>query len=437
MNRETAFPARAGDRSRRAFLCDLTLAGTLATVAGPCAVAQTALARKSAEFVALSAEGDRDFWVRTLAKVADPVLRHLAANQLKARMPVEVPTGDRAARRSVTHLEAMGRTIAGLAPWLELAGKTDAEATTANAFTGWARRGLANIADPAAADHLDFTAGEQCLVDAAFLAYGLILAPRALWLPLDADVKTRLIAALQSTRRFTPGNSNWLLFSAMVEAFLAQAGAGWQAGPIDRAVQAHQSWYKGDGAYGDGPGFHWDYYNSYVIQPFLTTVLATMRSISPQWNDHANVVEARAERYAAVQERLIAPDGTFPPLGRSLAYRCGAFHHLAHQAWRGALPTELVPAQVRSALTAVVRRTLETDGTFDADGWLRVGLAGHQPSLAEPYISTGSLYLCMLAFHPLGLPASAPFWRDPAIDWTQRRIWSGQNQPADHALKEK
>jgi len=137
-----------------------------------------------------------------------------------------------------------------------------------------------------------------------------------------------------------------------------------------------------------------------------------------------------------VQERLIAPDGTFPPLGRSLAYRCGAFHHLAHQAWRGALPAEFAPAQVRSALTAVIRRTLEADGTFDAEGWLHVGLAGHQPSLAEPYISTGSLYLCTLAFHPLGLPASAPFWRDPAVDWTQRRIWSGQDQPGDHALRD-
>jgi hypothetical protein len=84
----------------------------------------------------------------------------------------------------------------------------------------------------------------------------------------------------------------------------------------------------------------------------------------------------------------------------------------------------------------VIRRTLEPAGTFDADGWLRAGLAGHQPSLAEPYISTGSLYLCTLVFHPLGLPASHPFWRDPPADWTQRRIWSGADSPADHALKE-
>jgi hypothetical protein len=39
-------------------------------------------------------------------------------------------------------------------------------------------------------------------------------------------------------------------------------------------------------------------------------------------------IDERAKRYAAVQERMIGPDGTFPPIGRSLAYRCGAFHLL-------------------------------------------------------------------------------------------------------------
>ena len=39
-------------------------------------------------------------------------------------------------------------------------------------------------------------------------------------------------------------------------------------------------------------------------------------------------------RKAAIEERLIAPDGAFPPVGRSLAYRCGAFHLLAQSALR-------------------------------------------------------------------------------------------------------
>jgi hypothetical protein len=65
---------------------------------------------------------------------------------------------------------------------------------------------------------------------------------------------------------------------------------------------------------------------------------------------------------------------------------------------------------------------------------LRIGFCGHQPSLAEGYISTGSLYLCSAALLPLGLPPADAFWRDPAARWTSQRLWSGEELPADHAI---
>ena len=101
------------------------------------------------------------------------------------------------------------------------------------------------------------------------------------------------------------------------------------------------------------------------------------------------------------------------------------------------LPPELEPGAVRAALTAVIRRTVESPETFDAQGWLRVGVAGYQPSLRESYISTGSLYLCACGLLHLGLPADDPFWSAAAADWTQKRLWSGQDLPADHAYQER
>ncbi len=101
----------------------------------------------------------------------------------------------------------------------------------------------------------------------------------------------------------------------------------------------------------------------------------------------------------------------------------------------GELPAGVSGAQVRSALTAVIRHVLDAPGTFDANGWLQIGLAGHQPKLGEIYISTGSLYLCATVLLPLGLPPSDPFWSAPAEDWTARRIWNGLDWPADHALR--
>ena len=62
---------------------------------------------------------DRDRWIGVLRRLADPVLTALANGTLKARMPVEQAAG--ADRRNVTHLEAFGRLLAGLAPWIDMA----------------------------------------------------------------------------------------------------------------------------------------------------------------------------------------------------------------------------------------------------------------------------------------------------------------------------
>ena len=81
----------------------------------------------------------------------------------------------------------------------------------------------------------------------------------------------------------------------MVEAGLAALGADWDATRVDYAVRQHEQWYKGDGAYGDGPAFHWDYYNSFVIQPMLVDVLdGVRRQDRPREGDGARASTTRA-----------------------------------------------------------------------------------------------------------------------------------------------
>lgn len=375
----------------------------------------------------------RASWLGLLEKVASPVLDHLAAGTLRSRMPVEQAAG--ADRAQVTHLEAVGRLLAGLAPWLELEDVGGDEAQTQARVRSQVVRGLASALDPLSADLLNFTRESQPLVDAAFLAQAVLRAPRHLAGALDATTRTRLAEALLSTRAITPGFNNWLLFSAAVEAALKALGSPWDRMRVDYALRQHEQWYRGDGMYGDGPAFHWDYYNSFVIHPLLLDVLAECGTEVAAWKDVGPRELGRARRYAVIQERLIAPDGSFPAIGRSIAYRCGAFHLLAQAALKDVLPETLPPAQVRGALTAVIRRTLLAPGTFDADGWLTIGLAGHQPMLGERYISTGSLYLCAMAFLPLGLPARHEFWSAPAQLSTSQRIWSGQSAAIDHAME--
>jgi hypothetical protein len=397
------------------------------------ASAASGLALKATQNQPASAQSDRAYWLSVLRRIADPVLTACSQGKLKASMPVEAPHGNAAERRLYTHLEALGRLLSGIAPWLETGERERAEGDLRRRYCELARRSIASAVDPSSLDYMNFDKGQQPVVDAAFLALGVLRAPTELWRQLDARTKARLIEALRSSRTIRPGFNNWLLFSAVIEAFLCFAGEQWDAMRVDYAIRQHEEWYKGDGVYGDGPQFHWDYYNSFVIHPFLVQVMTTISERSKAWEGFQPAILARARRYAAIQERMIGPDGSYPAIGRSLAYRFGAFHLLAAMALTRQLPETVTPAQVRCALTAVIRRMVQAPGTFDEQGWLTVGFCGHQPSIAESYISTGSLYLCSATLLPLGLQASDPFWSGPAQPWTSQKVWAGEDVPADHA----
>ena len=377
----------------------------------------------------------REEWIAFLRRIADPVLDALVNGELKRTMPVEAKEPE---RKVCTHMEAFGRLLTGIAPWVELPAGNSAEGRLRAEYAEKVRQSISSAVDPDSPDYLWSTEAlphPQFLVDTAFFAHGLLRAPNELIAKLDARTRRLTAALLCRSRVITPGANNWLLFSAMVETALGKLGEWSDLMRIDYALRQHEQWFKGDGVYGDGINFAFDYYNSFVIQPMLLDV---MEQNAPHFSDGTPRLErirARMRRYAAVLERLIAPDGSYPVIGRSIAYRCGAFQALAQMALRGELPESLAPAAVREAMTAVIRRTLNAPGTFDSSGWLRIGLCGHQPGLGEHYISTGSLYLASAAFLPLGLPPENAFWSAPAEKWTSVRVWSGEDFPADHAVQ--
>ena len=107
---------------------------------------------------------------------------------------------------------------------------------------------------------------------------------------------------------------------------------------VDYAIRQHEQWYKGDGVYSDGPEFHFDYYNSFVIHPMLLDVLDACEDESPRGRISPPAPSRGRGAMPPIQERMIAPDGTFPPIGRSIAYRCGAFQLLAQSALRTRAP---------------------------------------------------------------------------------------------------
>ena len=370
------------------------------------------------------------YWLDTMRTIVTPVLEAGSQGLLHARMAIE-PSEDRA---PFARLEAVGRTLCGIAPFLECPQEAPEAEAARQHLARLARETIAHCVCPGGRDACNFAEGGQPIVDAAFLCHALLRAPKALWHALDGQTQQNLLDCLRQTRTRKPHYNNWLLFGAMIETFLYRAGApDWDPMRIDYALRSHMQWYLGDGVYGDGPDFHFDYYNSFVIQPMLVDIVDHVAPCAPDWQRMAPDIHARAARYAAVLERLIAPDGTYPPLGRSLAYRFGAFQHLAQMALQDRLPPALAPEQVRCALTAVIRRVM-AGNPFRVYGFLRVGIIGSQPGLGESYICTGSLYLCSAVFLPLGLPQTHRFWQGADMPWTAVQVWQGDGVSADHAL---
>ncbi|MCW3110448.1 MAG: hypothetical protein JWQ09_4954 [Segetibacter sp.] len=379
---------------------------------------------------------DRTAWLSYLDKVSRPVMSNLAEDRLKETLPAVMSKRiDNAASRSkVAYLEAFGRTLCGIAPWLNIEGGSKEEVALRNQYREWSLKAVANAVDSSKKDYMVWNQGGQPLVDASFVALAFVRCPW-LWEHLNNTTKNQLVAALVKTRSIVPGYNNWILFTGMIEAFFCKYGLDYDKIRIEYGVREFANhWYVGDGMFSDGMNFAMDYYNSYVIQPYLATIVEIVNSKTKAYASFAPKLDKINKRYAEIQERMISADGSYPALGRSIVYRGGAFQHLADMALRKQLPPSLKPAQVRGALTAVIKKTLNAPGTFDKEGWLTIGLGGNQPDLADVYNTTGSLYLCTTIFLPLGLPETDDFWSSPAQPWTAVKIWSGQDAPGDHAL---
>lgn len=368
---------------------------------------------------------DRAYWVDMLYRIAQPVLSQMAEGKLQQNMTLELsPIWDGRDTR-VAYLETFGRLMAGVAPWLNLPDDNSEEGKKRAQIRKWALKSYANGVDPESPDYLHWNIHSQNLVDAAYLAESFLCCP-SLWQSLDATTQQRYVKEFKSLRTILTPYNNWLLFRAMVEAFLLNVGEEADGYALGVATRKISEWYLSDGFYSDGPEFSLDYYNSYVIHPMFIEVLEIMEPKGLYAPVKKELALRRMQRFNQLIERLISPEGTFPAIGRSATYRMGAFQSLAMSAWKYGLPEGMTNGQVRHALTTVMKNMFGVEGNFNKEGFLQLGFAGHQPDLADYYTNNGSLYMTSLVFLPLGLPESHPFWSDPAEDWTSRKAWSGR-----------
>lgn len=419
---------------RRNFIKAMAVSG-VATVVGTDSISATEKKRVSKESKGKN-ETDRAYWTDLLYKMAAPVLSSMAKGELRKQMKVEVSPSWDGRTVEVTYLECFGRLMLGLAPWLTLPDDDTEEGKQRKQLREWALESLVHSVDPKSPDYLLWRQEGQPLVDSAFYSNALIRAPKQLWDPLDAVTKKRIIEELKQMRRVRPSYSNWLLFAAMNEAFFLLIGEEYDPMRIDLSLRKMDEWYVGDGWYSDGERFHFDYYNSYVIQPMLVEILEVMEPKGKTRTGQYELALKRMQRYGDILERLVSPEGTFPTFGRSLTYRTAAFQPLSLLAWKKQLSSMLTEGQVRAALTAVHKSIFSDPSNFNSEGFLTIGFAGHQPDMSDSYSNNGSMYLTSASFLPLGLPASDSFWTSPAADWTAKKAFSNHSFAKDHAISE-
>ena len=415
---------------RREFITSAVLAGVASSAAS------SAAARPKAE----GAADDRQYMLDLLARMAQPVLAPMSEGKLQSVFQPELsPTWD-GRNAKVAYLECFGRLISGIAPWLALPEDASAEGKLRATLRQQALASYAHSVDPKSPDYLLWREESQPLVDSAYFTNAFLRAPKQLWDPLDASTKKRVVEEIKGLRRVAPPYNNWLLFAAMNEAFLLSIGEQWDPIRIDLAVRKINEWYVGDGWYADGIRFHFDHYGSYVMHPMLVEILevlvatkATFNKLNPE--GLLDQAYKRIQRQCEHLERLIGPDGSYAPVGRSLTYRTAVFQPLGLLAWRKRLPQTLPEGQVRAATLAAQRAVFRFPSNFDAKGFLTLGFTGHLPKLADIYSNAGSMYIAAESLIALGLPASDTFWTSPALPWTSKKAFGGEEFPKDYYVE--
>lgn len=361
----------------------------------------------------------KQIWNDILMKLVEPVLLGFANQNIKELFKSEFsPFLDLyypKVHENIVYIELFCRTVLGVSPILE---KNEylfdlTLKSFDNCFSGY----------------INWYCGDQLLVEVANLSLAFLRCP-VLWSRLK-NKKSILSVIKNTSTQFKPHPNNWILFKCITDLFLYKNNEIKDIKHVKQyLINFEKDFYIGDGWYKDGSVFHMDYYNSYVIHPFLAEIYKEL-------SDHKmlETINTRLRRQSEFLERLISPDGTFPLFGRSMVYRTAVFHALVYSCCNNILPDSLTYSQVRCSLTEVIKKMFMNENNFDEAGFLQIGFMSHQKELADSYSNKGSLYFALLVFMPLGLSDEHKFWSGEDKEWTQVKAWSGSKIIKDNSIK--
>ena len=311
--------------------------------------------------------------------------------------------------QAAIELEAFSRPLWALVPFW-MGGGSDPE------FEDIYRRGLAAGSDPENPEYWgDCNDYDQCFVEMAAIACGLLNAPEKLWDPLSDAEKQNLARWLDQINHHQIPECNWQFFMILVNLALKKCGMPYDPENMARGLARIDSYYSGDGWSTDGASPQKDYYIPWAIQYYGVLYAKFAADTDPE---RAALYRSRAELFARQFIYWFDENGAALPYGRSLTYRFAQNCFWAACVWAGLEP---FPLGVMKGLIVRNFNWWLDQKMFDRDGILTIGYCYPQMYMAERYNAPGSPYWGMKSFILLALPDSHPFWSAeaepmPALD---------------------
>jgi hypothetical protein len=257
----------------------------------------------------------------------------------------------------------------------------------------------------------------QPMVEIAYLCQTFLNCPK-LW--QEIKIKNKILKTMEMISLIEPYQNNWILFETLILIFLQKNNIitdKIKNNKIYQNLEQFDKLYIGDGWYSDGKSFMFNYYNSFVIYPFLLQIHLELK------HPKLKIIIERMQLQTIFLEKFIHPDGTFPIFGRSPVYRLACFNCLTYLIYYNLLPKELNYGNIRELLTKIIINFFEGNQNFTKENYLTLGFNGNQKEIANNYSNTGSCYLTLIPFMVLNLEDNHPFWKENKEKEKEKSSW--------------
>lgn len=295
-------------------------------------------------------------------------------------------------------MEGFPRVLWGLVPFWAGGGKEDSLLKNYH-------RGLDSGTDLASKEfwgHLRDR--DQRMVEMAAISFGVLLIPELLWEPLPKQTQDHLADWLGEINLYTQPENNWQFFKVVTNLALKSVGKKWSREQMEDAMAKYESFYLGNGWYGDGKRPQMDYYTSFAIHYYCLVYAKFMEAEDPE---RSKLMKDRAKQFA---QSFIY---WFDEEGKALAFGCSQTYRFAQAAfWSICLLAEVDCFSVE-IMKGIITRHMEywlRQPIFDNGHILTVGYTYPNLMISEQYNAPGSPYWAFKSFAFLALPDEHPFW---------------------------